>query len=137
MSVQWRRRLRAAMAAVLCIALLTVLSGCCPFLATDGPGTGGGREPVEETTPADTEETDTEGGVTDDVTIVPDVLGLYYDDAAAKIGAAGLTPVDVSIHGPIDEDAGEIGRIYRQTPAAGEKVAPGSSVELRSWWESQ
>ena len=137
MSERRRRRIRVALAAALCVALLTVLPGCCPFLTTGQRETDGPREPVEETVPVEPEETVTEGGVTDDISIVPDVLGLYYEDAAAKIEAAGLTPVEVSIHGPIDEDAGEIGKIYRQTPAAGQKVAPGSNVELRSWWESQ
>lgn len=44
---------------------------------------------------------------------------------------------EVSVHGPVEPDAGDIGRVYRQMPAAGTDVLPGSVVEIRYWWESQ
>lgn len=68
---------------------------------------------------------------------VPDVLGLWPDEATDLLEAAGLSSVEVDIHGPIEPDAGDIGRVYRQTPAAGTLVEPGTAVELRFWWESQ
>ena len=116
-----------AVAAVLALVIVSV-SGCCIPI----PGLEGGSTTKRSTGP-DREATATIVEMTE----VPDVLGLYYDEAAKVITAAGLEPVDVSIHGPIDDDAGEIGKIYRQTPKAGERVTKGSKVELRSWWESQ
>jgi serine/threonine-protein kinase len=69
---------------------------------------------------------------------VPKVTGMYPDDAAAKLRAAGLTVKEVSIHGPLDDDAFKefIGQVYRQTPKAGSLVPRGTLVEIRSWWEA-
>ncbi|MBN2848962.1 MAG: PASTA domain-containing protein [Coriobacteriia bacterium] len=69
--------------------------------------------------------------------IVPPVLGLWPDEAAEILEAAGLGVEEVDVHGPIDPDADEIGRVYRQTPAAGAEVPAGTVIEIRSWWESQ
>ncbi len=68
---------------------------------------------------------------------VPGVLGMWPDEAAVVLEDAGLVAEMVDVHGPIDPDAGDIGVVYRQTPAAGEQVPAGTSVEIRSWWESQ
>ncbi len=69
---------------------------------------------------------------------VPNVLGMYSDDAAAKLRSVGLKVKDVSIHGPLDSDAfsQDIGEVYRQTPKAGSTVPRGTTVEIRSWWEA-
>jgi hypothetical protein len=125
-----------------CVALAlsaAAVSGCCGIpgvtLPSKPPATNG---PTEEGPPLEGTGSDvTEPPAESASVVVPDVLGKYYDEAAAAITAAGLNPVDVSIHGPIDEDAGDIGTIYRQTPKAGESVPAGTKVELRSWWESQ
>jgi hypothetical protein len=75
--------------------------------------------------------------VATELVTVPNVIGKYYDEGAKILDDAGLWPVDVSVYGPVDEDAGEIGKTYRQTPKAGEQVPAGTKVELRSWYESQ
>jgi len=69
---------------------------------------------------------------------VPRVIGMYPDDAAGVLSAAGLKMKEVSIHGPIDSDAGnaQIGQVYRQTPKAGSYVPKGTTITVRSWWES-
>lgn len=125
---------RMALVAASVLALVLVasgLAGCDLTGVKSGSGTSA--------TPASPAPTGTGSGDAAAVEqiAVPDVLGKYYDDAAAAIRYAGLAPVDISVHGPIDDDAGEMGLIYRQTPNAGEKVARGTKVELRSWWESQ
>jgi hypothetical protein len=134
MDAKWVRA--AAVVGLLCAAM--ALSGCWLVF---GPG----EKDIQIVPPRpEAEVTATPGGATDtDIVIgtelvaVPDVLGKYYDEAATALTAAGLEAVEVSVHGPIDEDAGEIGLIYRQTPKAGEKVPKGTKVELRYWWESQ
>jgi len=68
---------------------------------------------------------------------VPNVLGLWPDEATEALEAVGLTVTEVSVHGPIEPDAGDIGRVYRQTPPAGADVPLGTAVEIRYWWESQ
>ena len=98
----------------------------------------------------DEDESSSDDGVTDDAddadtdadadagtVIVPPVLGLWPDEAAEILEAAGLTAEEIDVHGPIDPDAGDIGVVYRQTPAAGAEVPAGTVVEIRSWWESQ
>jgi hypothetical protein len=116
---------------LVCAAL--ALSGCTLL---DGLGL---KEPQIVPPPAATETTAAPdaGSAAGEMVVVPDVLGKYYDEAAKILTDAGLEPVDVPVHGPIDEDAGEIGQTYRQTPKAGESVPAGTKVELRSWWESQ
>jgi serine/threonine-protein kinase len=68
---------------------------------------------------------------------VPKVIGMYPDDAAKVLRAAGLRVKNVSIHGPIEPDAGnaDIGEVYRQTPKAGSMVPKGTVITIRSWWE--
>jgi beta-lactam-binding protein with PASTA domain len=68
---------------------------------------------------------------------VPDVVGKMSDKAVAALESAGLQAVEKTIYGPTDEDAGEPGVVYRQTPKAGTLVAPGSKVEVRYWYETQ
>jgi hypothetical protein len=113
--------------------------GCGRCWPIANPTTGDVAPPPTEATVTPDAGTGTGTGTGTEVKtiVVPDVLGKYYVDAAQLITDAGLEPVDVSIHGPIDEDAGDIGTIYRQTPKAGESVPAGTKVELRSWWESQ
>lgn len=125
MRVLVRSRFLVLLAAFLCVTLATGLAGCVSVVE------GNDEHEAVKDLPAEPEEPGVE------MVTVPDVLGSYYGDASARIEEAGLVPVDVSVHGPIDEDAGEIGRVYRATPAAGEKVPKGTTVELRSWWESQ
>lgn len=125
-----RKRLWGLGAATLCVAAVVALAGCTPRPAVN-EASGGDAAPAETTQAVPLPPAKVE------TVIVPDVLGMYYDDAAAAIKAAGLEPVEMSVHGPTDEDAGEIGGIYRETPKAGEAVAPGTKVELRYWWESQ
>jgi eukaryotic-like serine/threonine-protein kinase len=73
-----------------------------------------------------------------DLVKVPKVIGMYPDDAAKVLRAAGLRVKEVSIHGPIDSDAGnaDIGQVYRQTPKAGSYVPKGTVISIRSWWEA-
>lgn len=72
-----------------------------------------------------------------EMVVVPDVVGKYADAATAELEAAGLQANEVSTHGPQDPDAGEPGAVYRQKPAAGAEAVKGTSVEIRTWWESQ
>jgi hypothetical protein len=127
-----RRLVRAAALLALCAVVVAGVSGCGMLgIGPPPPAKDGAAPEVTTSTPLPPPQP-----AAADVT-VPSVLGKYYDDAAQAITDAGLTPVDMSVYGPTDEDAGEIGLIYRQTPKAGEKVAPGTKVELRSWWETQ
>jgi hypothetical protein len=129
-----QRRSWSLGAATLCVAAAIALTGCCSTVVPEdgvSGGDGAATSTVEATQPV------TPPPATAKTVIVPDVLGMYYDDAAAALKEVGLEPVEMSIHGPIDEDAGEIGGIYRQTPKAGESVPPGTAIELRYWWESQ
>jgi beta-lactam-binding protein with PASTA domain len=67
---------------------------------------------------------------------VPYVLQRYSSDAAAKLKAAGLTPKDVSIHGPSDVSTPTgPGIVYRQSPKAGSVVPRGTVVRIWWWWE--
>ncbi|MDO8963417.1 MAG: PASTA domain-containing protein [Coriobacteriia bacterium] len=65
---------------------------------------------------------------------VPAINGLMSPDGIIK--KAGLVPVGIAIHGPIDADAPDIGRAYRQSPKAGTMVPKGSKVTYRYWWEA-
>ena len=124
-------------AVALCLALVSsaaTLSGCSLIAnpggtrgRTTGPGTDAGDPLIQPD----------EDGPDLRTVVVPNVVGMYYDEAATTLQDAGLTPVEMAVHGPIDEDAGEVGLIYRQTPAAGETVGQGAEIELRYWWESQ
>lgn len=88
--------------------------------------TGGGAEASPETPPEP------------ELVSVPDVIGMYPDEAGRVLRSVGLEMQAIAIHGPIDPDAGnaEIGQVYRQTPAAGTMVPKGTVIEVRSWWES-
>jgi|GEM_PF-4501305 len=92
-----------------------------------------------QSTPDDdvTDDADTDADADAGTVIVPPVLGMWPDEAAEILEAAGLTAEEIDVHGPIDPDAGNIGVVYRQTPAAGAEVPAGTVVEIRSWWESQ
>lgn len=68
---------------------------------------------------------------------VPNIQGLRPDDADLKLRRAGLLPSPVAIHGPIESDAGDIGRAYRQRPGPGLLVPTGTKVSYHYWWESQ
>lgn len=70
---------------------------------------------------------------------VPSVVGLHPDEAAAVLDEAGFKMKENSIHGPVDPDAGKasIGQVYRQTPTAGSNAPKGTTVVVRTWWESQ
>lgn len=120
-----RGRLGVGIAAI-CVAGSLALVGCD---VTTGPG--------YTTTPVEATATAVPPRPPPNMIVVPDVLGTYFDEGAAVLKAAGLEAVDVPIYGPTDEDAGEIGKTYRQTPSAGSLAEPGTKVELRSWYESQ
>jgi hypothetical protein len=95
-------------------------------------------EPGVEATSGDGAEASPETPAEPELVSVPDVIGLYPDEAERVLRSAGLEMQAVAIHGPIDPDAGnaEIGQVYRQTPAAGTMVPKGTVIEVRSWWES-
>lgn len=157
MSDRMRGWIRVACVMTLSVALVGLVSGCCtPDLPLPAGSTGETTTSVDATASTVATSGGTAGGAvtpaqtgaaagaaagggstTGQTVVVPEVRGRYYDDAAAIINAAGLQAVDISIHGPIDSDAGEPGIIYRQTPATGASVPAGTKVELRSWWESQ
>lgn len=69
---------------------------------------------------------------------VPDVVGMTPEDATTALENAGLAVEEYVADGPVDPDAGnaDVGRVYRQTPAAGAKVQRGTTVEIRYWFES-
>ena len=73
--------------------------------------------------------------VPDGMVSVPDVEGLA--DAEGLIRAAGLRPLVISVHGPVDPDAAGIGKAYRQRPRPGTILKRGSEVAYRIWGESQ
>ena len=129
-----RRGPRGIGVAALCIAAALALAGCWDTgTPTNTTSTGGNT--VTPTTEATQPVTPPPAKVED--VKVPDVRGQYYEDAASILKTAGFEAFETSIHGPIDEDAGEPGVVYRQTPAAGSMAQPGTKVELRTWWESQ
>jgi hypothetical protein len=68
---------------------------------------------------------------------MPHVLGLPPADAEHVLLGAGLRPQLDLVHGPGDEDAGEMGVIYRQTPEPGGAVERGAIVRIRAWFEAQ
>lgn len=128
----------AAVAACFILALsAAALSGCNVIANLGGAGGGGNDASRPESELGKPQIQPDEDGPDLREVRVPDVTGMYYDEAAAALEAAGLTPVEMAVHGPIDEDAGEVGLVYRQTPAAGETVGQGAEIELRYWWESQ
>lgn len=112
---------RAALAGVLALAVL--LAGCAAEPPSETPAPNPSKLPAAEET----------------LVVVPDVIGMYPDEAATLLQEAGFLAETISVHGPVEPDAGnaDIGRVYRQTPAAGSAAAPGTVIEVRSWWESQ
>jgi hypothetical protein len=127
-----------ALALVVALLLAFGAAGCedkdADTQGTSGTSNGGSDTPADPETP---EVPDDPDAPEDDTVAVPDVIGMWPNDAGAALRAAGLIPSEVSVHGPMDEDAGDIGVVYRQTPAAGSQVAEGTTVEIRYWWESQ
>ena len=67
---------------------------------------------------------------------MPNIEGLGATEAEVVLRRAGLVAADAAIHGPMDNDAGDIGVAYRQSPRPGSKVAKGSKVSFRWWWEA-
>lgn len=129
----------ARLLAIAALALLLV-TGCTqapPQPEEEGPPL---EQPAAEPTTTGTPTTgdDTQVEPADALVAVPDVIGMYPEDAEAELVGVGLAIKAIDIHGPLDEDAGnaEIGQIYRQTPAAGEMVPEGTVIEVRSWWEA-
>jgi hypothetical protein len=104
------------------------------FARGDAPGRGlaetGGPGPGEQT--PDATLAPTGPSVT-----VPDVSGLYPDEARTALEEAGLRVQVDNVYGPTDEDAGEIGFVYRQSPEPGARVPQGTVVRLRAWFETQ
>jgi hypothetical protein len=68
--------------------------------------------------------------------LVPDVTGLYPDEAEQALDEAGLRAQVDMVYGPVDEDAGEIGEVYRQSPEPGARVPQGTVIRLRAWFET-
>lgn len=68
---------------------------------------------------------------------VPDVRHMTLKEAGSALRAAGLEPKERLVHGPIEPNAGPMGEVYAQEPAAGRKVARGSKVTISSWWERE
>ncbi len=75
------------------------------------------------------------GATTSSMVIVPNIEGRI--DARDILIRTGLRPVDIPVHGPIDEDAKDIGEAYRQNPKPGTAVPKGAPVSYRSWWEAR
>lgn len=73
---------------------------------------------------------------TSNLVTVPNIEGLGATEAEAVLKRAGLVAADTAIHGPMDNDAKDIGLAYRQNPRPGSKVAKGSKVSFRWWWEA-
>ena len=139
---------RTTLSLAIAISLLSATAGCAGSStpgdrSTDAPATlNAPASPATPTVPADgsvpTDGSDSGAKAPTPVDVsVPSVLGLWPDDAAAQLQAAGLTVREVDVHGPVDPDAGDFGRVYRQTPGAGVSVPRGTVVEIRYWWESQ
>ena len=70
----------------------------------------------------------------DEKVAVPNIKGECVN-AQKLIKAAGFKAKRISVHGPIDPDAAEIGCPYRQDPKAGTLVKKGSTVKFREWYE--
>jgi hypothetical protein len=145
--------LTAALAFALALLLLVTL-GACDIRTPGTPDVpvAGQADPDsadDSCCGSDEDEATPDDGVTDDAddagdtdagattVIVPDVLGLWPDQATDILEAAGLGVEEVDVHGPVDPDAGDIGRVYRQTPTVAAEVPVGTVVEIRYWWESQ
>lgn len=64
---------------------------------------------------------------------VPNVEGMI--DPGPVLKRAGLRPKGIAIHGPIESDAGDYMRAYRQRPRAGTMVPKGTTVTYHYWWE--
>lgn len=63
--------------------------------------------------------------------VVPDVEGLYVDEAYTAVEAAGLSPVIVV--GEDTRQVDEVNRVYRQAPPAGSTVEEGATVKLTAY----
>jgi hypothetical protein len=60
--------------------------------------------------------------------VVPDLRGLARTEAAAALAAAGLVVGRTGY--VLDPTCASVGRVLRQSPAAGAEVAPGSAVDV-------
>lgn len=69
-------------------------------------------------------------------TEVPDVVGMFFDDAITTLEDAGFTVTDEWAYGP-PEGAMGAGEIYKQDPPAGSAAEPGTEVTVYTWGESQ
>jgi hypothetical protein len=111
------------------LALALVLTGCCRLVAHSDRAA-----PVSSSSPASAS-AEASSQVPNGMVRVPDVEGL--SDASEVLRAAGLVPVAVAVHGPVDPDCAGAGEAYRQDPAPGVAVTRGSKVTYRYWWETQ
>ena len=111
------------------LALALALTGCGRLLAHSDRAA-----PVSSFSPASAS-AETSSQVPNGTVRVPDVEGL--SDASEVLRAAGLVPVAVAVHGPLDPDCAEAGEAYHQDPPPGAVVPRGSKVTYRYWWETQ
>jgi eukaryotic-like serine/threonine-protein kinase len=62
--------------------------------------------------------------------LVPNVLGAYADEAAAKLRAAGFAPVIVVSPEPPPGSPTRAGRVWKQSPITGAVADAGSTVTV-------
>lgn len=67
---------------------------------------------------------------------VPAPRGECDRQYAELLKSAQLTPKEVAVHGPVDEDFPGYGCPYRITPPPGSRATKGSAVTYRSAWEA-
>jgi len=66
---------------------------------------------------------------------VPNIECKDKAEADRIIRAAGLHPVSIAVHGPVDPDTCGAYQAYRQEPRPGMIVRRGTKVTYRFWWE--
>ena len=115
------------------LALALLVTGCGSqqddSVAEPNPGSGITPVPLEETAEPTT-------APPAEVT-VPDVIGIYPDEATDLLRAAGLAVDTKPVKGDADPAASSVedGQVYGQTPAAGQVVPGGTTVEVRFRWD--
>ncbi|MGB5598880.1 MAG: SH3 domain-containing protein, partial [Thiothrix litoralis] len=67
-----------------------------------------------------------------DLVAVPDLTSDCVMEAETLLKSLGLRAKEISVHGPIDDDAAGIACPYRQSPKAGTMVNKGTTVTFRS-----